>query len=244
MNESTYLIPLETALDNPVELYTKDALDTILLRIREATATQVIDATTPEGRAEIKSLAYKIARSKTAIDDAGKTLVADLKTQSGKIDVLRKHARDTLDALKDEVRAPVTAWEAEQARIEREERERIERERQEQEAARQAEVEELRRQNDELVARERASREAAEKVERERKIAESAALAERQRAEAEAARKKREDEARARDVEHRRKVNIDARDALMDSLPCGQEMAERIVSLIAGNKVPNITINY
>jgi hypothetical protein len=76
------------------------------------------DISTPAGRAAIKSLAHKVARSKTALDDMGKALVADLKKQTGAVDADRKVIRDRLDALKDEVRKPLTDWEdAESARL-------------------------------------------------------------------------------------------------------------------------------
>ena len=78
------------------------------------------DMTTKKGRDAIKSMAAKVARSKTALDDVGKLLVADLKELPKKIDATRKHMRDTLDAWRDEIREPVTAFEAaEEARIEK-----------------------------------------------------------------------------------------------------------------------------
>lgn len=69
------------------------------------------DISTPAGRAAIKSLAHKVARSKTALDDMGKALVADLKKQTGIVDADRRMVRDRLDALKEEVRKPLTDWE-------------------------------------------------------------------------------------------------------------------------------------
>lgn len=79
---------------------------------------KVSDVTTKKGQAEIKSMAAKVARSKTLIDDCGKKIVADLKDMPKKIDAERKRVRDTLDAWRDEVRAPVTKMEEdEKARI-------------------------------------------------------------------------------------------------------------------------------
>lgn len=80
--------------------------------------SKVADVTTKKGQAEIKSMAAKVARSKTLIDDCGKKIVADLKAMPKKIDAERKRIRDTLDAWRDEVRAPVTKMEEdEKARI-------------------------------------------------------------------------------------------------------------------------------
>ncbi|MCF3482607.1 hypothetical protein GUL16_02670 [Stenotrophomonas maltophilia] len=174
---SEALIPLESV--NAVEVFTGGGLDDLLARIRAEAVTLVPNVKTVAGRKEIASIAYKVSRSKTAIDDAGKALVADLKKQTGDIDSARKKARDTLDALRDEVRKPLTDWEEEQARIERERVEAEERARAEAEAARLAEIA---RKEEEIRAREEAVR-AAEEAERQRAAAEQA---ERERVEREA----------------------------------------------------------
>lgn len=73
---------------------------------------------TEAGRKKIKSFAYKIAQSKTAIDAVGKEIVDEAKELPKRIDANRKHIKDTLDAWRDEVRQPVTDWEkAEEARV-------------------------------------------------------------------------------------------------------------------------------
>lgn len=94
----------------------KPILDTIADEARKLTP----DIATAKGRKEIASVAYKIAQSKTYIDGVGKDLVADMKELPKKVDAARKQAREFLDALKDEIRAPLDAWEAEQERIEAE----------------------------------------------------------------------------------------------------------------------------
>nr|WP_313216139.1 hypothetical protein [Stenotrophomonas geniculata] len=175
MSES--LIPLESV--NAVEVFTGGGLDDLLARIRAEAVTLVPNVKTVAGRKEIASIAYKVSRSKTAIDDAGKALVADLKKQTGDIDSARKKARDTLDALRDEVRKPLTDWEEEQARIERE---RVEAEERARAAAEEARLAEIARKEEEIRAREEAVR-AAEEAERQRAAAEQA---ERERVEREA----------------------------------------------------------
>lgn len=80
----------------------------------------VPDLTTEKGRKAIASLAHKVARTKTAIDDAGKLLNEEARARINVIDASRREIRDQLDALKAEVRAPLTAWEeAEDARVEK-----------------------------------------------------------------------------------------------------------------------------
>lgn len=83
MSESS-LIPVESV--NGIELFTgAGKLDELLAKIRQETATIVPDVSTDKGRKEIASIAYKVARSKTVIDDAGKTLVGEWKTKSAAV---------------------------------------------------------------------------------------------------------------------------------------------------------------
>lgn len=69
------------------------------------------DVTTKKGRDELGSLALKISKSKTALEKAGKELVADQKAAIKKKDDDRILAVKRLDALRAEVLAPRDAWE-------------------------------------------------------------------------------------------------------------------------------------
>ena len=87
------------------------SLEQALERIKEEVTSEVFDVTEEKGRKQIASLAHKVARTKTAIDGAGKDYVSGLKAQAKKIDNIRKHAREYLDDVKAKVRAPLTEWE-------------------------------------------------------------------------------------------------------------------------------------
>ena len=106
--------PKETAL----QVYSSaNGLDPFLAKIREEIDGFTPDVTTRKGRDAIASIAYKVARSKTALDNVGKELVAELKEVPKKIDAERKRMRDLLDGWQEEVRRPLTEWEqAEEAR--------------------------------------------------------------------------------------------------------------------------------
>lgn len=97
---------------------TPDGLRAILDQIAAEARALTPDVSTAKGRKEIASVAYKVAQSKTYIDGVGKDLVADMKELPKKVDASRKDAREFLDALRDEIRAPLDAWETEQTRIE------------------------------------------------------------------------------------------------------------------------------
>lgn len=70
------------------------------------------DVSTAKGRDAIKSFAFKITRTKTAIDDAGKKLNEDARAKIAVVDAARRDARETLDELAKSVRRPLTDWEA------------------------------------------------------------------------------------------------------------------------------------
>lgn len=104
-----------------ITVFTVDnQLDPILQKIANDVKSLIPDTSTVSGRKEIASMAYRVAQSKTYLDGLGKQLVDDYKELPKKIDANRKSMRDFLDNLKDEVRKPLTDWEAEQAKIEAE----------------------------------------------------------------------------------------------------------------------------
>ncbi len=90
----------------------------LLADIRQKATSLVPDTTTAKGRKEIASIAHAVARTKTYLDGLGKEQTDKFKEIPKRIDANRKQIRDTLDALKDEVRAPLTQYEAaEEARV-------------------------------------------------------------------------------------------------------------------------------
>lgn len=109
--------PKETAL----AVYSApNGLEPWLQKIRDEVLAFVPDTSTAKGRAAIASIAFKVAKSRTALDDAGKKLVAELKEVPKKIDAERKRMREVLEALQEEVRRPLNEWQAaEDARIDR-----------------------------------------------------------------------------------------------------------------------------
>lgn len=108
-NQLAVVPPQETAL----AVFSADkGLEPWLQQIRVEIDGFTPDITSRKGREAIASMAYKVARSKTALDDVGKKLVADLKEIPKKIDAERKRVRDTLDSWQEEVRRPLTEWQA------------------------------------------------------------------------------------------------------------------------------------
>ena len=96
----TALIEVER-IDAPA-IFGEGQTGQVLDYIRSQVGDLVADMSTAKGRAEIKSVAYKITRSKTLLDDAGKAYAADLKKRVAAIDGNRRTIRDELDKLRDQ----------------------------------------------------------------------------------------------------------------------------------------------
>lgn len=87
-------------------------------RIAEQARSVVPDLSTDKGRKAIASMARKVASTKTAFDAHGKELKEQYTVITNKIDADRKLFRDSCDALRDEIRKPLTDWEqAEKDRV-------------------------------------------------------------------------------------------------------------------------------
>ncbi len=111
MSAETQLVEVP-AKETALQVYSAaNGLDPFLAKIREEIDGFVPDVTTRKGREAIASIAYKVARSKTALDNVGKELVAELKEVPKKVDAERKRMRDLLDSWQAEVRQPLTEWE-------------------------------------------------------------------------------------------------------------------------------------
>lgn len=123
MNQQAEIISTALALPEPTTLATMfqkpDQIADLISRIEAEARAHAPDISTKKGRDAIASLAHKVARSKTALDSAGKDLNADLRAKINVVDQERRKIRDRLDTLKAEVRKPLDDWEAaEAARVE------------------------------------------------------------------------------------------------------------------------------
>lgn len=95
----------------PAEVFVENGLDPILAIVRKKIDDFEPDVTTLKGRKEIKSFAYKVAQSKTLLDDMGKDLTAEMDATVKGVRAERRRVKDILDDWRDEVRQPVTDYE-------------------------------------------------------------------------------------------------------------------------------------
>ena len=89
-------------------------IDAIEAKVTEFSA----DVTTKEGQAEIRSLAFKVVKSKTYLASLKKSLTVELKALPTRIDRNWSAYETRLEALQVAARKPLTDWEAEEERKE------------------------------------------------------------------------------------------------------------------------------
>lgn len=105
---------------NPVSVLTDETLySTFYNHVKAEVEAFEPNLATASSRKEISSLAYKVTRTKTAIDNAGKKLNEDARAKINAVDAQRRKVREDFDALAELARKPLTDWEKqEEARVE------------------------------------------------------------------------------------------------------------------------------
>lgn len=100
------------------EIFKKNGFDKTFEEIKVFVEKQVFNLDTAKDRKEIASLAYKVSRSKTALDSLGEDLYCKEKekiqiklNEIDSINIERKDMRNKLDRLRDKIRLPLTNWE-------------------------------------------------------------------------------------------------------------------------------------
>lgn len=96
----------------------KDGLRPILDTIETLARNLVADPLTLAGRKQYVDMADSVKKASRTIDKVRKNLVDDLKDKPKRIDAGAKVAKDYLDALAEDIRAPVTAIENREAALE------------------------------------------------------------------------------------------------------------------------------
>ena len=211
MAEQNYLIPVEKLV--PEDVFKEGGTDPIISKIKSIVDEFVSDTETAKGRAEIKSFAFKVTKSKTFLLGLGdsvaekyRKIIKDNQALLKPISSEQKKLGEELDALKDQARKPLTDWENEQARI-KAEAEALEKYNSDWDQAiidndlfnREREIArkeaELKRKEEERKAKEESERLERERIEREERLKKEAAEQAKRDAE-EATRREREEAVR------------------------------------------------
>ncbi|EDH3765339.1 hypothetical protein GDA03_18150 [Salmonella enterica subsp. enterica] len=119
------LVQLPAPADLEAAFISDEYISNLIADIRQKALSVVGDVNTVKGRGVYISMASTVRRTKTAIDEAGKNLVAEMKKRPALVDASRKKVRDALDELAVEIRRPATEWEDEHERLKAEEAARV-----------------------------------------------------------------------------------------------------------------------
>lgn len=100
---------------NAPAIYVQGGLKPFIEQVRAEVSAEVPDLSTRKGRERIASLAAKVSKSKVAVEKPGRDYLKKLKEMPKVVEAeLRDFVRE-MDALRDEVRRPLTEWEAAEA---------------------------------------------------------------------------------------------------------------------------------
>ena len=102
-----------------VPFFTKgDQIESVIAALtKEAESFVAGDLSVKKNRDAVKAMVTKFTKSKTYLESKGKELAAEYKAIPKAIDANRKTVKDSLTALQDLVRKPLTDWENEQQAI-------------------------------------------------------------------------------------------------------------------------------
>lgn len=105
----------EISLENAATIYKDGGLKPFLDHIRGQVSGEVPDISTAKGRDRIKSLAAQVSKSKTAVEKPGREYLKQIKELPRTIEKELREFVDACDALRDEIRKPVTEFEEKEA---------------------------------------------------------------------------------------------------------------------------------
>ncbi len=109
MPESKELIVIEKL--NMLTVFTGGGLDTALAEIEQRARSIITDPSTKKGREEIRTLAARLASTRTALYDSATALTEGWRDNTKKVNTERKRMEEKLQALQDEIRKPLTEFE-------------------------------------------------------------------------------------------------------------------------------------
>lgn len=116
MSDTTAVATVEeiSAERAPV-IFGHNTLGSFVNAAREAVSGEVPDTTSRKGRERIASLAAQVSRSKTAVEKPGREYLKRIKELPKAIEAELREFVQQMDALRDEVRAPLNTWEQAEA---------------------------------------------------------------------------------------------------------------------------------
>lgn len=113
MTQTTQIALADINEENAATIFKGDGLDPFFQHIKDS-VNEVPDLSTKKGRDRVASLAAQVSRSKTAVEKHGRDNLRRVKELPKRLEAELRDFVNKCDALRDEVRQPLTDWEAEQ----------------------------------------------------------------------------------------------------------------------------------
>lgn len=117
LTDATDIVEIGQSVNTDALFTDRATFDAMLSQIEAIADSAPTSVEAEADRKEIASIAYKIAKVKTRVDDAGKALTEDARKRIDAINGYRRTYKEALQSLQDKVRQPLTEYEeAEKAR--------------------------------------------------------------------------------------------------------------------------------
>lgn len=115
--EAGTAIAIPEPADLAVMLKAQNGLDGMLRDIENDALAEAAQhsAETPKGRTALKSIAYRVAQTKTELERRAKALTEQQRREIDQVNAGRNAAVARLDALRDQIKDPAVKWEAAEA---------------------------------------------------------------------------------------------------------------------------------
>nr|WP_268946032.1 hypothetical protein [Pseudomonas syringae] len=112
VSEAQQVITIDDiSADNAPVIYVTGGLNQFLQAVTAEVTAEVPDLTTAKGRARIASLANKVSKSKKAVEDPGRDYLKRLKEMPKVVETELREFVNSMNALRDATRKPLTDWE-------------------------------------------------------------------------------------------------------------------------------------
>lgn len=113
---SDMIVPLDLTPENTLPIFAApdakgSVFEKLFSEIEAVVKAQSFDIETKTGREELRAFAYKLTRSKTALDNAGKSLTEDWRNKTKAVNEGRKFVENKMIDLHETVRKPLTDFE-------------------------------------------------------------------------------------------------------------------------------------
>lgn len=119
--DTSTALALPAAADLAAMLKAENGLDGLLSQLEQQARDEAkdADASTKKGRDALKSIAFRVSKSKVSLEDRAKELTEAQRKEIEAVNAGRNAAVKRLEALRDEIKKPALDWEeAEEARLE------------------------------------------------------------------------------------------------------------------------------